>query len=41
MDIFVMEEDLPDSPIDIDDGFGFEPGKEDTISVQVCKLKVL
>ncbi|XP_060601349.1 acetyl-CoA carboxylase-like isoform X2 [Ruditapes philippinarum] len=34
MDVFVMEEDLPDSPIDIEDGFGFEPGKEDTISVQ-------
>lgn len=38
MDVFVMDEDLPDSPVDIEDGFGFESGKEDTISVQVSQL---
>jgi len=34
MDVFVMES-LPSSPVELEDGINFEPGKEDTISVQV------
>lgn len=36
MDAFVIEDDLPDSPTDdLEDGYNYESGKEDTISVQV------
>lgn len=34
MDVFNIDEDLPDSPVDLDNGLGIESGKEDSISVQ-------